>query len=199
MSGAQDLPISLVSPSVPPSCSSPNTLSSVLPPCVHCFLWTECHLHPANSHSFLKALPRRHLFCGFIHPQLLAPLGTLLSRHRLHCIRSSPGPSECPGRTHQGRKRVPQWPVPATLLKEPELETLHTTQQEQRNKDSPLGGELGPPGLTTGQGSSGSSGETSPKWPELGSAVQSSPPAGKAKATGVWNGDISSTAANTDN
>lgn len=54
-------------------------------------------------------------------------------------------------------------------------------------------------GLTTGRGSSGSSGETSPKWPELGSAAQSSPPAGKARATTGWSGDTSSTVADKDN
>lgn len=54
-------------------------------------------------------------------------------------------------------------------------------------------------GLTTGRGSSGSSGETSPRWPEPGSAAQSSPPAGKARATRGWSGDTSSAVANKDN
>lgn len=90
-----------------------------------------------------------------------------------------------------------------TLPMRPEPETAHTVHVSNKGGPSPSnrrGEQAGPetPRRTTGRGSLGSSDETSPKWPELGSAAQSSPPAGKAKAKGVWSAGISLAVAKND-
>lgn len=173
-----------------------------------CFLQKEHHPHLATSRSSLKALSRHHLFCGvhllgFIHPQPPTVSswlpGAPSARAQIKPHPTIYSPAAASGlRPPKAGTALPHGQHPPAFPRSPSTNAAaQMTPHEQLRENGPRERELGP-GLTTGQGSLGFSGETSPKWPELGSAAQPSPPAEKAKATEEWSGDISSTAANKD-